>query len=48
MWSAGASLASRLFDWIEGWYNPTRRHSALNYQSPIQYENLSTPALTAA
>ena len=27
-----------VFDFIEGWYNPHRRHSALDYQSPIDYE----------
>jgi len=27
-----------VFDFIEGWYNPHRRHSALDYQSPINYE----------
>jgi len=27
-----------VFDFIEGWYNPHRRHSALGYQSPIDYE----------
>jgi transposase InsO family protein len=27
-----------VFDFIEGWYNPHRRHSALDYQSPIVYE----------
>ena len=27
-----------LFTWIEGWYNPRRRHSALAYLSPINYE----------
>jgi putative transposase len=32
-----------LFDWIEGFYNPTRRHSALGHQSPLDYER-STPA----
>lgn len=27
-----------LFDYIEGWYNPHRRHSALGYLSPAEYE----------
>jgi putative transposase len=27
-----------IFSFIEGWYNPHRRHSALSYQSPITYE----------
>jgi hypothetical protein len=27
-----------VFDFIEGWYNPHRRHSALGYLSPIAYE----------
>jgi putative transposase len=27
-----------VFDYIERFYNPTRRHSALGYLSPIQYE----------
>jgi putative transposase len=27
-----------VFEFIEGWYNPHRRHSALDYQSPINYE----------
>jgi putative transposase len=27
-----------VFDFIEGWYNPHRRHSALDYHSPINYE----------
>src|SRR4030065_18276 len=27
-----------VFEFIEGWYNTRRRHSALNYNSPIQYE----------
>jgi len=31
-----ASLA--VFDFIEGWYNPKRRHSALGYLSPNEYE----------
>ena len=27
-----------IFEFIEGWYNPHRRHSALDYLSPINYE----------
>jgi putative transposase len=26
------------FEFIEGWYNPHRSHSALDYLSPINYE----------
>jgi putative transposase len=33
---AAARLA--VFEYIEGWYNPHRRHSALDYHSPINYE----------
>ena len=29
-----------IFDYIEGWYNPHRRHSAINYQSPMNFERL--------
>jgi putative transposase len=27
-----------IFEFIEGWYNPQRRHSAINYLSPIDFE----------
>ncbi len=27
-----------VFDYIEGWYNPHRRHSSLGYESPVNYE----------
>jgi hypothetical protein len=27
-----------IFEFIEGWYNPHRRHPALDYLSPIDYE----------
>jgi len=30
-----------IFDWLEGWYNPHRRHSALGRRSPANYERLA-------
>jgi putative transposase len=27
-----------VFDFVEGWYNPHRLHSALDYRSPSDYE----------
>ena len=37
---AEARLA--VFEFIEGWYNPHRRHSAIDYLSPINYERRYT------
>jgi putative transposase len=28
-----------IFEFIEGWYNPRRRHSALAYESPTRFED---------
>jgi putative transposase len=47
-WLTRADLGSAIFEWIEAFYNPRRRHSALGYLSPVQFEDLHTTALTAA
>lgn len=31
----GAEIS--VFEFIEGWYNPHRRHSGLDYHSPMEY-----------
>jgi len=33
-----AEARMAVFSYIEGWYNPARRHSAIRYLSPIAYE----------
>jgi putative transposase len=33
-----AEARMAVFDFIEGWYNSHRRHSSLDYASPIEYE----------
>jgi putative transposase len=30
---------TKIFSWLEGWYNPHRRHSAIGYLSPREYEH---------
>lgn len=33
-----AEARAAVFSWIEGWYNPHRRHSSLGYLSPKEFE----------
>ena len=47
-WSSREQLASAIFDYIESFYNRTRRHSSINMHSPIAYETLHTAAQAAA
>lgn len=37
-WSTHAEARMAVFDYIEGFYNPRRRHSALGYLSPADFE----------
>ncbi len=38
-----AEARAAVFEFIEGWYNPRRRHSAIGYLSPINYERSQLP-----
>jgi transposase InsO family protein len=39
-WPTRAGLHRAVFDYIEGWYNTRRLHSALGYLSPAEYESI--------
>ena len=43
-----AEARMAIFQFIEGWYNPGRRHSALGYMSPINYERSVQERLESA
>lgn len=43
-----AEARMAVFQFIEGWYNPARRHSALGYKSPINYERSAKARLETA
>lgn len=47
-WATRPQLASAIFDYIEAFYNRTRRHSSISMHSPIDYEALHTPSAAAA
>ncbi len=37
-WPTRQAARMAIYEYIEGWYNPRRRHSALGYLSPAQFE----------
>ena len=47
-WTTRKELASAIFEWIEAWYNPRRRHTSIDDRSPVEYERLYTAAVDAA
>ena len=43
-----AEARMALFEFVESWYNPRRRHSALGYLSPNDFERAEAEAMSRA
>ena len=46
-WGTRRQLTTAVFDFIEAFYNPHRRHSALSYLCPADYEKMTATATAA-
>ena len=46
-WATRRQLALAIFEWIEAWYNPSRRHSSINMLSPTDFERQMAAAAAA-
>jgi hypothetical protein len=44
----GVHQSTAMFDWIDAFHNPTRRHSAFGNISPVGFERRHTNTTTAA
>jgi len=47
-WASTEQLSAAILEWIEGWYNPRRRHTSLGNLAPAAFEALHKTAATAA
>ncbi len=47
-WPTRAEARAAVFEYIEGWYNPRRRHSTLGYLSAAEFERHHTELTTDA
>lgn len=47
-WSSRDELGSAIFEWIEAFYNPIRRHTSIGHLSPVEFEALHSAAENAA
>ncbi len=47
-WATHSQARAAVFDYIEVFYNPSRRHSALDYYSPVEYERRYHPLTDVA
>ncbi|WP_243723490.1 IS3 family transposase [Actinomadura sp. 7K507] len=43
-WKTREELAGAVFEWLECWYNPYRRHSSIGMHSPVTFEGLNLPS----
>ena len=41
VYSCMNTAQEEIFEWIEGWYNTHRLHSALGYKSPLEFEKMT-------
>jgi hypothetical protein len=44
-WRTNLELAIAIADYIEHFYNPSRRHSSLGYLTPNEFERLQSPSI---
>jgi putative transposase len=47
VWKTIDDVSTAVFEWIEAWYNRRRRHSALGYVSPLEYEGQHHDGITS-
>jgi putative transposase len=47
-WDTKAQLSQAIFEWIEAWSNPRRRHTSINDLAPVAYEQCGAASDTAA
>jgi putative transposase len=47
-WDTKAQLSQAIFEWIEAWYNPRRRHTSIHDLAPVAYEQCAAASDTAA
>jgi transposase InsO family protein len=38
-WETKHQLSQGIFEWIEAWHNPRRRHTSIGDLSPVAYEH---------
>jgi putative transposase len=43
-WTTRVELANAIFEYIKGFHNRRRRHSALDWHTPLEFETTSTPS----